>query len=96
MPITARGGSLLHADSHFNPLDVVNADLLGFRCAALTVLKGCLNAKNWRPVPGGMGSFEDWERLVRQAVCWVAAKGLAPFELDDPLLSINKNFEGDN
>ena len=80
----------------FNPLDVVNADLLGFRCAALTVLKGCLNAKNWRPVPGGMGSFEDWERLVRQAVCWVAAEGLAPFELDDPLLSINKNFEGDN
>lgn len=80
----------------FNPLDIVKDNLLEFRVAALTILRGYLSAKKKQMAEGGMGSFEDWERLVRQAVCWVASEGLAPVELADPLLSINKNFEGDN
>jgi hypothetical protein len=80
----------------FNPLDIVKENLVEFRIAALTVLRGYLSAKKTQMAEGGMGSFEDWERLVRQAVCWVAREGLAPVEVDDPLLSINKNFEGDN
>lgn len=80
----------------FNPLDIVKENLVEFRIAALTILRGYLSAKKTQMAEGGMGSFEDWERLVRQAVCWVAREGLAPVEVDDPLLSINKNFEGDN
>jgi hypothetical protein len=80
----------------FDPLITVKMMLEEFRLAALTVLRGYLTAKKKQMTEGGMGSFEDWERLVRQAVCWVGAEGLVPFEIADPLLSINKNFEDDN
>ena len=79
----------------FDPLALVQADPLGFRRDALTVLRGYHAAKMPRVVQGGMGSFEEWEKLVRQAVCWVADEGLSPVEIEDPLLSINKNFEAD-
>lgn len=79
----------------FSPLDLVEADPLQFRLDALTVLSGYHAAKKPRVVKGGMGSFEEWEGIVRQAVCWVAAEGLSPVEIADPLRSIDKNFEED-
>jgi hypothetical protein len=80
----------------FNPLDIVKDNLLEFRVAALTILRGYLSAKKKQLAEGGMGSFEDWERLVRQAVCWVCPVKDWPLWRCGSAMSINKNFEGDN
>jgi hypothetical protein len=48
----------------------VTADRMQLISDALTVVRGCLIAGS--PAPDtAVGSFEDWDRLVRRAVLWV-------------------------
>ncbi|MOA20223.1 hypothetical protein D3C78_1406550 [compost metagenome] len=39
--------------------------------------------------PGGLGSFEEWERLIRQCVCWLIREGATPAPMSDPLEALN-------
>src|SRR5258708_17346036 len=52
-------------------------------CAALTLLRGYVAAK--RPIMKSkpLGSYEDWDRLVRQCVLWL--KNEIRIQVDDPI-----------
>ena len=58
--------------------------------AALTVLKGTLT--NGFTVADGLGSFEDWNRTARAAVCYAASLG---FDVSDPAESIETSLSDD-
>jgi hypothetical protein len=69
----------------FNPRDVIRDRLDAYRADLLSVLL----TFQWEGAPtvaaGSFGSFEEWERLVRQCVCWLIREGVAPAEMTDPL-----------
>ena len=52
-------------------------------CAALTLIRGRLNSTAPR-ARGRMASFEAWDDLVRQTICWIGTE-VAPGEYGDPL-----------
>jgi hypothetical protein len=69
----------------FNPRDVIRDRLDAYRADLLSVLL----TFQWEGAPtvaaGSFGSFEEWERLVRQCVCWLIREGVAPADMTDPL-----------
>ncbi len=79
----------------FSPTDRVKSGIQGFRCDVLAILRSYILAKKPRVAKGGMGSFEEWEQLVRQTVCWIAEENISDIDFGDPLLSIDNNFESD-
>ncbi|MBX9629566.1 MAG: ATP-binding protein [Burkholderiales bacterium] len=71
----------------FDPVEKVRAQRIELVTAALTILGAYVNAGSPRSVDGLLGSFENWDRLVRGAVCWLA--GLqSEIELGDPVATI--------
>ena len=64
--------------------------------AALTLVRGCRTSGWTRNYTGRSASFEDWDRLVRETVCWVST-----WDHDesrwyaDPLLATERAFEND-
>jgi hypothetical protein len=42
-----------------------------------------------------MGSYEQWDALIRQCVCWVKAEGLSQFSVEDPADAVSQNYEND-
>jgi len=42
-----------------------------------------------------MGSYEQWDTLIRQCVCWVKAEGLSQFGVEDPAEAVTQNYEND-
>lgn len=57
----------------FDPVAVVRADRQRIVAAALTLFKGYLaNKPSTQIGPGRMASFEAWDEIVRQTVCWLA------------------------
>lgn len=66
----------------FDPVQFVRARRPHLVRAALTLLRAY---KTSNAVPKGrpLGSFEDWDALVRQTVCWLADTQ-SDFELSDP------------
>lgn len=85
----------------FDPPSLVLARRQNFVSAALTLLRGYVVAG--RPVLSDkpLGSFEDWDRLVRQAVLWIA-RDVAPWMqpnglgLGDPANTITSNMVADD
>lgn len=73
----------------FNPKDVIRARLDAFRADLLSVLLSFQKAGAPRVGPGGFGSFEEWDRLIRQCVCWLILKGVTPAPMSDPLEAMN-------
>jgi hypothetical protein len=71
----------------FDPLQWVVAHRTELVVAALTLIRGYITAGSPRMVPGNTASFEVWDRLVRQTVCWVG--------LDDPMKTVEKNAATD-
>lgn len=69
----------------FNPKDVIRDRLDAYRADLLSVLL----TFQWEGAPavgaGAFGSFDEWERLVRQCVCWLVREGVAPAVMTDPL-----------
>jgi hypothetical protein len=54
----------------FKPREVLRVERGRYVVAALTILRAYAVAG--RPAPGKpLGSFEDWSRLVRDALCWL-------------------------
>jgi hypothetical protein len=79
----------------FDPVALMRKRWREYRVALLTVLRGFIEAGAPRHGQSSMGSFEEWDRLVRQCVCWLAHESLAPFELADPAEGVNVNYAQD-
>lgn len=69
----------------FDPRDVIRETLAAYRLDLLNVLTTYQAAGAPRCASGSMGSFAQWERLVRQAVCWLIQRAVLPAEMADPL-----------
>ncbi len=63
--------------------------------AALTILRGFQSRGVPRQTKDRAGSFEDWDRMVRQCVLWLGREGLASVELGDPYASAIANLDQD-
>lgn len=75
----------------FCPVARMRERWLYYRAAALTVLRGFVVAGMPANGTGSTGSFEQWDRLVRQCVVWVRDQKLASFEIDDPAKAVDRN-----
>lgn len=74
----------------FDPLAMVKRQRIDMVRAALLLIRAYLNS-GAEPAPGRMASFETWDRLVRQTVCWLAGQ-FPDFELTDPLEAITTAY----
>lgn len=79
----------------FDPVARVRERWLHYRAAALTVLRGFLAAGAPAHGPGTMGSYEQWDALIRQCVVWLRDEGLAPVGVADPADAVARNYEAD-
>lgn len=68
----------------FDPVELVEKDWAAYRVAALTLLCGFYAAGAPKRGEGSIGSFEQWDAMIRQCVVWLRDEGLAPIELTDP------------
>ena len=68
----------------FHPRELICSRLAEYRADLLSVL--ATYQSNGAPVvaTGGLGSFEQWEALVRQCVCWLIQEGVTPSSMADP------------
>lgn len=69
----------------FDPRDLIRDRLQAYQADLLSVLLTFQAAGAPVIGDGGFGSFDAWERLIRQCVCWLIAGGLAPAPMADPL-----------
>ena len=77
----------------FDPEQFVRARRARLVSAALTLLRGwCESGAEPRPKP--LGSFEQWDALVRQTVCWLGDIQ-TEFELADPNLTTERTDAAD-
>jgi hypothetical protein len=74
----------------FDPLQWVTAKRMEMVTAALTLVRGYIAAGRPRMAPGNTASFERWDELVRQVVCWVGTFDSNP-GFGDPMQTIEKN-----
>lgn len=89
----------------FDPVEVVKAKRSKLLAAAMTILRACiLKMDGQQSAPGRMASFEAWDDLVRQTVCWLAdlqnsnvipAGSLDFPALVDPMEAINQAVKDD-
>lgn len=59
----------------FDPLEIVCNDRQRLVVAALTIVRAYITAGSPKAAPGRIASFEQWDDLVRQPLCWL--KGIA-------------------
>lgn len=76
-----------------DPLNYVLNHRTELACAALVLIRGWLSSGAKR-AEGRMASFEAWDDLVRQTVCWIGA-GIAPGEFGDPLDLVRRSQGND-
>ena len=74
----------------FDPMQWLVAHRMDMVIAALTLIRGYIAAGRPRMAKGNTASFEDWDRLVRQTVCWVGTLDCS-FGFADPMLTVEKN-----
>jgi hypothetical protein len=72
---------------NLEPLGYVISNRQRMVVAALTLLSGYVTAGMPRSVPGRLGSFEQWDGLVRQCVIWIGTQGIG--NLVDPVKRLN-------
>lgn len=73
-----------------NPLAHVRENRLALCVAAVTLILGAFP----QSVPGRLGSFEDWDRLVAQTVAWVGVR-LSDGQFGDPMQLVSENHADD-
>jgi hypothetical protein len=76
-----------------DPLDHVLEHRSDLACAAVRLVCGWLSSGAPRSA-GRMASFEAWDDLVRQTVCWLD-RAIAPGQFGDPLELVQKASAGD-
>jgi len=69
----------------FNPRDLIRDRLDAYRADLLSVLLTYQQQGAPTVGAGGLGSFDEWERLVRQCVCWLIREGVTPAPMADPV-----------
>jgi hypothetical protein len=79
----------------FDPRELIRSRLQGYRDDLIAILATYQAAGAPRLGAGGLGSFGEWERLVRQCVCWIHAGGYAPVPLADPLEVLKRSKDED-
>jgi hypothetical protein len=84
----------------FDPAQRIGADRASFVVAALTIIRAYIQAGRPRLGTGRTASFELWDDLVRQPICWLrslmrdgADGGLPHF--DDPLKAADQAYDQD-
>jgi len=91
--LDARAEQPYRREFDFSPPGMVLERRLDFVVAALTLMRAWISAGRPRHGQGSAGSFEAWDNLVRQTVCWVATWDE---RFADPLLATERAFEQDN
>lgn len=76
----------------FCPLQTVLGNRLRLVAAGLSIIRAWITAGRPRRGTGRTASFEDWDDLVRQPVCWVASWD---DRFADPLKATERAFEHD-
>ena len=61
--------------------------------AALTILRGFLFRKAPKKTADTLGSFDEWDALVRQCVIWLGTEKIAP--LGDPVATMDRARQND-
>ncbi|BAH76943.1 AAA family ATPase [Solidesulfovibrio magneticus] len=79
----------------FDPVARVRERWLALRVAALTVMRGFYAAGAPRQEGKAVGSYEEWDNMIRQCVCWINNDGLCEWGLDDPAKCIEANWAAD-
>lgn len=79
----------------FDPVVEARRNVDQIRVDVLTVLRGYIHAGRPQITSETFGSFEDWDGIIRQTVCWIAENELFPAAIGDPVDSINANFQED-
>lgn len=76
----------------FNPRDLVRENVDACRADLLSVLLTYQWEGGETVASGGLGSFDEWENLVRQCVCWLIREGVTPAGMADPaqVLALSK------
>lgn len=69
----------------FDPRELIRARLHAYRADLMAVLLSYQAVGAPVIGDGGFGSFNEWERLVRQCICWLVHEGLTPAPMADPL-----------
>ncbi|MER2520226.1 MAG: hypothetical protein ABTQ34_06005 [Bdellovibrionales bacterium] len=63
--------------------------------AALTFIRAWFASGAPHSAQGSTASFEDWDRLVRQPIVWIAQHVRDWLPLADPLEAVNRAYQGD-
>lgn len=87
-------------DFDFDPAQMVATHRLNYVIAALTIIRAYIAAGSPKAASGRTASFETWDDLVRQPLCWLAqiareAGDTALPGLSDPMLAAERAFEHD-
>lgn len=79
----------------FDPRALISQRLDAYRADLLSVL--LTYQQQGAPIvgTGAFGSFNEWEAVVRQCVCWLIREGLAPAPMADPLGVLEQSKEED-
>lgn len=87
-------------DFDFDPAQQIEVERTRYVVAALTIIRAYITAGRPKLASGRTASFELWDDLVRQPICWlktlVAADGAVDLPaLDDPLQAAQTAFDQD-
>lgn len=87
-------------DFDFDPAQLIEADRARYVAAALTIIRAYVEAGRPKVAAGRTASFEAWDDLVRQPVCWLAdlvskADATGMPSLADPLQAAQRAFDQD-
>jgi hypothetical protein len=87
-------------DFDFDPVQELQRERTRYVVAALTIIRAYIHAGRPKVGSGRTASFELWDDLVRQPICWLAGvRGLDSDQalpgLDDPLKAAQRAFDQD-
>ncbi|MFM0089021.1 hypothetical protein PQR46_19100 [Paraburkholderia sediminicola] len=77
-----------------DPLSYCRSHRIEMMVAALTLIRFCLSSSDFKPAPGRVASFEDWDKFVRQTVIHVG-RILAPDQFGDVMDLLMQNQSED-
>ena len=79
----------------FNPSEICLLQRQEMVAAALTLMRGYVKAGRPQATARKLGGFEDWDRLVRQAVLWIGLNIAEAGQIGDPVDSILERADSD-
>jgi hypothetical protein len=87
-------------DFDFDPVQELQRERTRYVVAALTIIRAYIHAGRPKVGRGRTASFELWDDLVRQPICWLAGVRRLDFHgalpiWDDPLMAAQRAFDQD-